>query len=101
MSVQAGAQPLLIEVMGDETDGAAEDEESVEDTHLEVILCLLGAEGAAVAHQIDEADGDGAVDVEDQVILLGGGDALNGERVVEHLAAGEALLDELLDELDA
>ena len=101
MSVQASAQPLLIEVMGDETDGAAEDEQTVQDTHLEVVLRLLGAEGAAVAHQIHEAHGDGTVNVEDQVVLLGGGDALDGEGVVEHLAAGEALLDELLDELDA
>lgn len=100
MSVQAGPQPLLVEVMRDETDTPAEHEETVEDTHAEVVFGLLGAKGTAVAEEIDEADGNAAVDVEDEVVLLGRGHRLDGDGVVEHLAAGEALLDELFDKLD-
>ena len=101
MPVEAGPQPLLVEVMGDETDAATEDEEAVEHAHAEVVLCLLGAEGAAVAEEVDEADGDAAVDVEDEVVFLRRRHRLHRDGVVEHLAAGEALLDELFDELDA
>ena len=100
MAIQASAQSLLVEVMGNQTDASAQDEQTVEHAHVEVILGLLGAEGTAVAHQIDEADGDAAVDVEDQIVFLGSGDGLDSQSIVEHLAAGEALLDELLDELD-
>lgn len=101
MAVEAGAQALLVEEMGDETDGATEDEETVEHAHLEVVLGLLGGESAAVAHEVDEADGDGAVDVQDQVVLLAGGDGLDGDGVVEELGGGEVGLAELLDEGDA
>lgn len=101
MSVQARPQPLLVKVMGDETDTATEHEETVEDAHAEVVFGLFGAEGAAVAEEVDEADGNAAVDVEDEVVLLGRSHRLDGDGVVEHLTAGEALLDELFDKLDA
>lgn len=100
MAVETSAQALLVEVVGNETDGAAEHEQTVEDTHAHVVLALLRGEGTAVAEKVNEADSDTAVDVEDQVVLLRGGDGLNGNSVVEQLGAGEVLLDELLDELD-
>jgi len=100
MPVQASAEALLIQVMSDETDAAAQNEQPVQDTHLEVVFCLLGAEGSAVAHQINEADRYTSIDVEDQVVLLGRGDGLHRDGVVEHLAGWEALLDKLLDKLD-
>jgi hypothetical protein len=100
VAVETSAQALLIKVVGNETDGATEHEQTVEDTHAHVVLTLLGGEGTAVAEEVNKADGDTAVDVEDQVVLLGGGDGLNGDSVVEQLGAGEVLLDELLDELD-
>ena len=101
MTVKTSAQSLLVEEVGNQTNGATEDEQTVEDTHLEVVLCLFRGESAAVAEEIDEADGDAAVDVEDEVVLLGGGDGLDGEGVVEEFCRGEVLLDEFLDELDA
>jgi hypothetical protein len=101
MSVEAGAQSLLIEVVGDQTDAATEDEEAVEHAHAEVVLRLFRGEGAAVAEQVDEADGHAAVDIEDQVVLLGGGDRLHRDGVVEQLVRGEVLGDEFLDQLDA
>lgn len=100
MAVETSSQTLLIEVMGNKTDAAAENEETVEDTHLEVVLSLLRGESTAVAEKIDEANGDAAVDVQDQVVLLGSGDGLDSESVVEELVAGELGENVLLDQLN-
>ena len=86
--------------MGNQTDAPAEDEEAVEDAHLHVLFSFLRAEGAAVAHEVNEADCHCAVNVEDKVVLLGGCDGLDGDGVVKHFAAGEVLLDEFFDEFD-
>ena len=98
MTVQTGTETFLIEEMGDETDGATEDEEAVEDAHLEVILGLLGAEGARIAEQVHEANGDAAIDVEDQVILFRRGDGLDREGVIEKFGVGEVVLAVLFDQ---
>lgn len=101
MPVQAGTQPLLIKVMRNQTNRATEHEQAIEHAVVQVVLGLLGGEGAAVAHEVDEADGDAAVDVEDEVVLLGRRDGLDGDGVVEELGGGEVLLAEFLDEGDA
>ena len=98
MPVQTRPQSLLIEVMRDETDRAAEHEQAVQHTVLKVVFGLFRAEGAAVAHQVDEADGDATVDVKDQIVFLGGRDGLDGDGVVEELGGREVLLAELFDE---
>lgn len=36
MSVQTSPQPLLIEIMGNQTNGTTENEEAVENTHLPI-----------------------------------------------------------------
>ena len=54
-----------------------------------------------MTEQVDEADGDAAVDVEDESVLLARGDILDGEGVVERIVAGEVLGDVVLDQLDA
>lgn len=101
MTVQTSAQSLLVEVMGNQTNAASQNEQTVEDTHAEVVLGLLGGEGTAVAEEIDKADGNASIDVQDQVVLLGGGDSLDGQGVVEELVTGELGKDVLLDELDS
>jgi hypothetical protein len=100
MAVKTGAQSLLVEVVSNQTDAAAEDEKTVEDTHVEVVLGLLGGEGAAVAEQVDEAHRNTAIHVEDQVVFLGGGDGFDSDGIVEEFMGGEVLHDELFDELD-
>lgn len=100
MPVKTSPKPLLVEEMSNQTNAAAEHEETVEHTHAEVVFGLLGRESTAVAHEVNEADGNASVDVEDKVVLLRGGDRLDGKSIVEQLGAGEVLLDELLDELD-
>jgi len=86
--------------MGNQTDTSAENEETVENTHLQVVFSLLVGEGTAVANQVNEADSNATVNVENQVVLLGCCHRLDSERVVEELGAGEVLLDVLLDKLD-
>lgn len=100
VAVQTSAQALLVEVVGNQTDGTTQHEQTVEDTHAHVVLDLLVGEGTAVAEQVNEADSNTTVDVENQVVLLGGGDSLDGNGVVEQLGAREVLLDKLLDQLD-
>ena len=69
-------------------------------TYLDVLVSLLGGERAAVAEQVDEADGDAAIDVEDERVLLRRGDLLDSERVVEQAVAREVLAHVLLHEFD-
>jgi hypothetical protein len=101
MSVETSAQSLLVEEVGNQTNRATEHEQTIEHTHLEVVFGLLVAEGTGVAEEIDEADGDTSIDVQDEVVLLRGCDALHGECVVEELGVGEVCLAVLLDERDA
>jgi hypothetical protein len=101
MSVQAGTESLLVQVMGNQTNASAQNEQTIQDTHLEVILGLLSAKCSTVAHQVNEADSHGTIDVQDQIVLLGRSDRLDSKSIIQHLAAGEALLDELLDELNS
>ena len=100
MTVETSTQTLLVEEVGNKTNASAENEKTVKDTHLEVVLSLLSGESAAVADEINKADGNATVDVENQVILLGSSDSLDSEGVVEKLVAGEVVQDVLLDKLD-
>ena len=100
MPVETSPEPLLVEEVGNQTDRATKHEQTVEDTHLEVILSLLVGESTTVADEVNEADSNAAVDVENEVILLRCCDTLDSEGVVEQLCAGEVLLDVFLDELD-
>jgi len=101
MTVKTSTQTLLVEEMGNKTNASAKNKETVENTHLEVILSLLGGEGTAVADKIDEADSNAAINVENQVILLGGGDSLDSKSVVKELVAREVVENVFLNELDS
>ena len=100
VTVQASAQSLLVEVVSNETNATSEDKETVQDTHSEVVLGLLSGESTGVAEQVNEADSNTSVNVEDKVVLLGGCDGLDSNGVVEELVGGEVLGDILLDQLD-
>ena len=100
MTVETSAQSLLVEEVSNKTNAASQDEKTVENTHAEVIGGLFLGESTAVTDKIDESDSDGTVDVEDQVVLLGGGDGLNGKRIVQKLGRREVGLAVLLDESD-
>ena len=97
MSVQTGPKTFLVKVMRNQANTPTKHEQAIEDTHIHVVFGFLGTEGPAVPHQINKADCDAAVDIENEVVLLRRSDGLNSNGVVEHLAAREALLDELFD----
>ena len=100
VAVQRRTETLLVEVVADETDAATEDEQTVERANLDVLVRLLRREGAAVAEQVDEADSDTAVNVEDERVLLRRRHLLDRERVVEQAVAREVLAHVLLHELN-
>ncbi len=101
MPIQASPQSLLIQIMRNQSNTPTQHEQPVQHAHIQVIFSFLRAESATVTHEIDEADSDAAVDVEDQVVFFGGGDGFNGDGVLEHFAAGKAFLHEFFDEFDA
>ena len=69
-------------------------------TYLDVLICLVRSKGTTVAQEVDEANSNAAIDVEDERVLLRRRDLLDGERVVEQAVAREVLAHVLLDKLD-
>jgi len=63
MTVERSAEALLVQVMANETDAATEDEQTIEGTNLDILVSLFWGEGTAVSQQVDEADGNAAIDV--------------------------------------
>ena len=100
MTVQSSAQSLLVEVVSNKTNATSENEETVQDTHAEVVLSLFGGESTRVAEQVDEANSNTSVNVENKIVLLRGCNGLNSNGVVEELVGGEVLGNVLLDQLD-
>jgi hypothetical protein len=70
MSVQGSAETFLIKVMANETDAATENEETVERSNLDIFLRLLRGKGTAITKQIDEANGDASIDIENELFVL-------------------------------
>lgn len=100
MSIQASPQALLVQIMCNQADTPPQNKQAVKNTHVEVVLCLFRAEGAAIAEEIHEANGNTAVNVKNKVVLLRRSNGLNSDGVVKHLAAREALVDEFFDKFD-
>ena len=67
MTVQRCPQPLLVEMVSNESDAPAEDEQAVEGTDPDVLVGLFGCEGARVTEEVDEADSNATVDVQDEL----------------------------------
>jgi hypothetical protein len=63
VTVQRCAEPLLVKMVTNESNATTENEQPVERPDLDVLARLFWGEGAAVPEEIDEADGDAAVDV--------------------------------------
>jgi hypothetical protein len=60
-------QPLLVKVVSNEPDTPAEHKQTVEGTDPDILISLLRCEGARVTQEVDKADGDAGVDVEDEL----------------------------------
>jgi len=92
VAVETLLEPLLVQVVAHETSSATQDKETVQGADLHVVLSLVHGEGARAPHQINKADGDAAIHVEDQVLLLGRGDLLHLQGEIQDRVAGEVLL---------
>ena len=62
-----------------ETNATTEDKQPIERPNLDVLVRLFGGEGAAVPEEIDKADGDAAVDVQDELWLTNVSEARSDE----------------------
>eukprot|EP00047_Mylnosiga_fluctuans_P002395 m.224315 g.224315 ORF g.224315 m.224315 type:complete len:1021 (+) comp11078_c0_seq1:64-3126(+) len=101
VSVQTLLQALLVQIVADKAGGPAQHEQAVQAAHLDVLIRLLGREGAALAQEIHKCDSNCAIHIENEVRLLGGRDLLNLHGVGEQVRPREMLLDILLDDGDA
>jgi hypothetical protein len=90
----------LIQKVCNQTDTTAKHEQAVQNAHAQVVFCLFWREGAAVAEEVNKADSDATVDIEDQIVFLGGSNGLDSDGVVKKFVGREVLDDEFLDELD-
>ena len=67
MAVQWRTETLLVEVVADETDRTAEDEQAVQRADLDVLIGFLGSKCARITQEINEANGDASVNVENEL----------------------------------
>lgn len=81
MPVQSLFQPLLVHVVTDETNRPAEHEQRVDGSNVDVLLRLFRRKTTAILQHIDECASDDAVDVQNEVRFLAGGDLFDFERV--------------------
>lgn len=74
MTIERSSEPLLIEVVSNEADATTQNEETIEGADLDVLVRLLAGEGAAVTKEVDEADSNATIDVQDKLerIINGG-----------------------------
>lgn len=100
MPIQAGPETLLIQIMRNQANASTKNEQPIEHTHAHIVFGLLRAKGTTVAHEVNEANSDSAVNVKNEIVLLTGSDGFDGDRVIEHFAAWKALLDEFFDKLN-
>jgi hypothetical protein len=54
-------------VVTNETNAAAENEEAVERANLDVLICFLTSESTTVTQQVDEANSNATINVQDEL----------------------------------
>lgn len=67
MTVERCTQPLLVEVVTDETDASSEHEQPIQRADLDILVRFFSRKGTRVTKEIDEANGDTAIDVENEL----------------------------------
>merc|ERR1719234_504324 len=93
--VQPLLEPLLIEEVADEPDATSEHKHSIQRAGLDVRLCLILGEEPTLSQQINKANSNAAVHVEDEIWLLLSGDLFHLLGIVKQRGAGEVLLGKL------
>lgn len=69
MTIERSSEPLLIEMVTNETNATAKNEETVERANLNVFVGFFTGEGTTIAQKINEADSNATIDVEDKLEL--------------------------------
>jgi len=72
MTVQRCPQPLLIQMVADESDTPSKHEQPIQGSNLDVLLGFLRRKCARVTEEIDKADGNATVDIQDELGLRQG-----------------------------
>jgi len=67
MTVERCLQPLLVKMVTNEADAATKNEQTVKSTDLDVLVSLLRGKGTAITEQVNEADSNAAIDVQDKL----------------------------------
>lgn len=67
MAVERCPEPLLVEMMTNEPDATTENKEAVEGTDLNVLIGFFTSKGAAITQEIDKADCDATIDIQDEL----------------------------------
>jgi starvation-inducible outer membrane lipoprotein len=70
MAVEGSPQSLLVEMVTNETDTTTEDKETVQRANLNVFVCLFPSECSTVPKEINEADCDTPIDVENELYII-------------------------------
>jgi hypothetical protein len=70
MAVEWCSESLLVEMVTNETDAAAKDEETVQRANLDVFICLFPSECSTVTKKVNKADRDATVDVENELDII-------------------------------
>ena len=99
MSVETLFQPLLVQIMPNETDAATQNKKPIQRANVDELLRFLVGEAATGPHEVDKRDCNHSVDVEDQIGFLGSGDFLHLQSVVQQRMGGELLVDVGLENL--
>jgi len=67
MAVEGCSEPLLVKMVTNEADATTENEKTVQCANLDILISFLSSERAAITEEIDEANCDAAVDVENEL----------------------------------
>lgn len=89
-------ETLLVQEVADEPRGAAQDKEGVQTPNIDVLIGLGGRESTALAQQIDKADCNAPVHVQNQVGLLRGGQRLHLQGKVQQWCGREVFVYKVL-----
>ena len=101
VTVQTLVQPQLVHVMAYEARGPPKDEDGVQDAHLEVPVRFLPTKLTGLPQQVHKGDGDGSVDVQDEIASLLCRDLLHFQGIFEQRTGGEVGFNKVLDDGDS
>jgi hypothetical protein len=70
MAVERCSESLLVEMVTNETDATTENEETIQRANLNVLVRLFPSERSTVPEEVNEADCDATIDVENELDII-------------------------------